>query len=160
MLKKCTEEKEYKHILDNISYQDKCELKAMFGSGWYNKTLSTLEDRNFLILYGYDFENKYVPAAMGGFRTISDKYPKIACVWLLSAKYIYKNKMALTKVLKQQFAQNDKEYQIMCNYIYKYNSTAKSWLKKFGFCFDNPHPKGMKTVENFEFFYKTNNFKY
>ncbi len=157
MLKECSSEKEYIFVLDNIRWEDKSELIALFGDEWYQKTVEVLKDKKFLVLYGLDFQNKTVPVAIGGFCSVKNANPSIANVWLLTTQYINKNKILLSKVLKQQFAENDKKYQIMYNCIYKYNHNAKFWLKKFGFNFDNPLPENMSLPKEHEFFYKVNN---
>ncbi len=156
MLKDCDSKKEYIFVLDNIRKEDKSELTALFGSKWYQKTVDILKDKKFLVLYGMDFDNSTVPVAIGGFYPVREEYPSIANVWLLTTKYIHKNKITLLKELKQQFKENDKKYQIMYNFICKYNYGAKFWLKKFGFKFDNPSPQNMLLPKEYEFFYKVN----
>jgi len=96
---------------------------------------------------------------MGGFYELFDEKLKIACVWLLTTKYVSQNKMTLMKELKNQISFADKKYDLMYNFIYKSNFEAKNWLKKLGFSFDNPKPEGLKIKENFEFFYKLTNRK-
>jgi len=156
MLKNCTEKREYKFILDNIRHEDKRELEALYGGGWYEKTLENFEKENVLVLYGKDFQENTVPVAIGGFRTVDENDPEIGAVWLLTTKYIYKNSIALSKALKTQIEEKDKQYKIMFNYIYKSNYSAKKWLKKLGFKFDNPYPEGLILPKGYEFFYKVN----
>ena len=159
MLKKCCSDYEYIFVLNNLRDEDKIELYALFGSKWYQQTIDNLKNKSFLVFYGKDFENNSVPIAIGGFHSINKGYPKIACVWLLTTIYIYKNKLSFFKMLKSQFKKNNKKYQIMYNFIYKSNYMAKSWLKKFGFKFDNPKPKNIQLPTNYEFFYKVNDKK-
>lgn len=153
MLKKYSDKSEYIFILDNIRDEDEEELRALFGDKWYEKTCQTLQTADFYILYGKDFQNQNVPVAMGGVRAVCEN-SEAAYVWLLTTKYIYKNRVALCKGLKNFFRKYETKYRIMCNFIYKSNYTAKSWLKKFGFKFDNPKPCGMTIADGYEFFYK------
>ena len=106
---------------------------------------------------GFKNNNNFlVPIARGGFYDVSKEPCRIACVWLLSTKYVSKNKTALMKALKNQMYLNSSKYDILYNFIYKSNHEAKSWLKKLGFSFDNPHPEGVNMKDGFEFFYRKN----
>lgn len=153
MLKKC------EFVLNNLRDEDLVELKALWQGDWKNKVLNSLSETKVLFAYGYDEFYDVIPIAMGGFYELFDDKLKIACVWLLTTKYVNQNKMALMKELKNQISLADKKYDLMYNFIYKSNFEAKSWLKKFGFSFDNPNPEGLKIKENFEFFYKLTNRK-
>ena len=154
MLKTKGNKTEILFILDNLRYEDEQELINSSGKDWKKKTLLNLEDKTCLVLYGRDNSGNQVPIAMGGFCDIeNDEYP-IACVWLLSTSYVYKNKMLLMKELRRQIMQGSEKYRIMYNFIYKSNFEAKKWLRKLGFKFDNPKPSGLETGKDFEFFYK------
>ena len=39
--------------------------------------------------------------------------------------------------------------------LFSENKLAKRWLKKLGYSFENPHPKGLNVPKDFEFFYRT-----
>ncbi len=154
MLKTVSDNSEILYILNNLRYEDEQELVHSSGKDWKNKTLLNLQNKKILVLYGKDSNNRQVPVAMGGvFGIKSDDIP-IACVWLLSTRYVYKNKIILMKTLWQQVEQASKKYGIMYNFIYKSNFEAKRWLQKLGFNFDNPKPNGLNVKEDFEFFYK------
>ncbi len=155
MIKYVSEINEIEFILSNLRREDKEELENLFGNDWYQKTLSSLKDEKFLILYGQGNATGRVPVAMGGFYKVEDKSADIACVWLLSSRFISQNKTALMRVLKNQLYLNAHKYDILYNFIYKSNYGAKLWLKKLGFNFDNPNPKNIKLKKDFEFFYKT-----
>lgn len=153
MLKKC------KFILDNLREEDSEELKILWKDNWKEKVLKSFEGTEVKFAYGLDDFKDEVPIAMGGFYELSDGSSKIACVWLLTTKFVRKNKFALMKRLKQEIKCAQKKYDIMYNFIYKSNFEAKSWLKKLGFRFDNPRPEKLNVRKNFEFFYKLNNRK-
>ena len=154
MIKYVSEKSEIEFILSNLRDEDKEELENLFGSNWYEMSLESLKDEKFLVLYGYGNEHGQVPVAMGGFYEVNNEPCKIACVWLLSTKYINKNKTAFMKALRNQMYLNSSKYDILYNFIYKSNHSAKLWLKKLGFRFDNPHPEGVNMNEGFEFFYR------
>ena len=154
MLKLCKKEKDFLFILDNLRDEDYQELNALWGSSWKENTLNGLKNAEVLVLYGKNSENKQIPIDMGGFYEQFDKSSKIACVWLLTTKYIKYNKSALMRVLKEQIELAETKYSLMYNHIYKANIQAKLWLRKLGFCFDNPKPKALNVPKDFEFFYK------
>lgn len=146
-------------ILDNLRDEDLKELEVVWQDNWREKVLASLDKTEVLFAFGNDEFGDKVPIAMGGFYELFEKNSKIACVWLLSTKFVYKNKMALMKVLKHQISTAGKKYDVMYNYIYKSNKQAKHWLKKLGFKFDNPKPKELNVMPGFEFFYKVKNRK-
>lgn len=153
MLEKC------KFVLDNLRKEDLQELEANWGLDWKSKILGSLKDKKIHFAFGKDDKNNIVPIAMGGFQQIFIDNPEIACVWLLTTKYVYKNKLALLRVVRAYIIASEKKYEILYNYIYKSNKQAKNWLLKLGFCFDNPKPRGLILKDGFEFFYKINNRK-
>ncbi len=153
MIKLCDNFKDILFILDNLREEDAEELKALWGKNWRNISFSNIKKSQVNILYGKNEINSIVPIAMGGFQIINLS-PSVACVWLISSKYINLNKKLLMKNLKEQINQASKKYNIMYNYIYKSNLSAKKWLKELGFSFDNPHPKNLFVPDDFEFFYK------
>lgn len=154
MLRKNINKKDIEFILKNLRNEDIEELKALWGNDWYMQVNLNLKDKNFYILYGKDKENNEIPIAMGGFSELFEKNAKIACVWLLSSKFISQNKNLLMKTLRIEIEKAEKIYDIMYNYIYKSNFEAKNWLKKLGFNFNNPYPENLKLKKDFEFFYK------
>ena len=153
MLKKC------EFILNNLREEDLEELVALWGLNWKEKVIFSIKKLKVKFAFGRDECGNIIPIAMGGFQKISEENPKIACVWLLSTKYIQSNKLSFMKVLRTHILASEKEYRILYNYIYKSNKKAKEWLLKLGFCFDNPKPNGLNVSEGFEFFYKVNNRK-
>ena len=156
MLKKVSSEFEKKFILNHIREEDKEELRAMFGEGWYKETIKTLQNNDFLVMYGFDEQKNEIPIAIGGFYDFNQPELNIASVWILSSHYIYRNKKLFFKDIKEKLRETGDKYKIMYNYIYKRNFSAKKWLKKLGFSFDNPNPEGLTVKEGFEFFYKIN----
>lgn len=154
MIKKVKNISEAEFILDNLREEDKAELYALYCDEWKKKTILSLEDKEFYIFYIKNKQNESIPSAMGGFYQIFDEEPAIACVWLLSSKFIYMNKLRFMKAIKKQIKLASSQYKIMFNFIYKSNFEAKKWLKKSGFKFDNPNPKNIKVPDGFEFFYK------
>lgn len=154
MIKKMTDENEIFFVLDNLRKEDKEELQALYGDNWYSSTLVDIKDKEVLVLYGNVEKKNNVPIAIGGFSTLFEESTEIACVWMLASKYIRKNGVLFLKELKNQIEIAEKKYKIMYNFIYKSNKSAKKWLKKVGFKFDNPNPERMKVRTNFEFFYK------
>lgn len=157
MLKKMTNINDALYILNNLRSEDELELKALWGNKWIEKTIKSLKDKDVLILYGFNDEGNFVPVSMGGFVQMFGQNSLIACVWLLSTNYIYKNKKMFVTELLKQLEQASYKYEIIYNYIYKSNYKAKKWLKKLGFNFNNPKPEGLNLEEGFEFFYKRNN---
>lgn len=157
MLKKMTNINDALYILNNLRNEDELELKALWGNKWIEKTIKSLKDKDVLILYGFNDEGNFVPVSMGGFVQMFGQNSLIACVWLLSTNYIYKNKKMFVTELLKQLEQASYKYEIIYNYIYKSNYKAKKWLKKLGFNFNNPKPEGLNLEEGFEFFYKRNN---
>ena len=156
MLKKVSSEFEKKFILNYLREEDKEELQAMFGEGWYKETIKTLQDNDFLVMYVFDEQKNEIPIAIGGFYDFNQSEVSIASVWILSSQYIYRNKKLFFKDIKEKLRETGGKYKIMYNYIYKRNFSAKKWLKKLGFRFDNPNPEGLNVKEGFEFFYKVN----
>lgn len=154
MLKTDKNKEDYIFILDNLRDEDFSELKALWKSDWKTNTLKNLEHTDVLVLYGNDGKHNEVPVAMGGFYDISAKNLRIACVWLLTTKFVKYNRKSLFLTLKSRIEQGEKDYDLMYNYIYKSNYKAKRWLSKFGFRFDNPRPVYLKLEKDFEFFYK------
>ena len=146
-------------VLDNIRNEDLLEMQCLWGVDWKNKVLKTINLDKVLFAFGQDEFGDEVPIAMGGFSDMSDKNLKVACVWLLSTKYVSKNKISFMKELKKQFYKYEGNYDILYNYIYVLNKEAKRWLYKLGFSFDNPQPKQLKVQKNFEFFYKSRKVK-
>ncbi len=156
MIKKVTQKKEILYILNNLRNEDEQELKALWGTDWIKKTIKSMEGKEVLILYGFNDEGKSVPISMGGFVPMFAQSNSVACVWMLSTNFIYKNKKLFVKELLEQLKQASLRYEIMYNYIYKSNRKSKKWLKKLGFNFNNPKPEGLNLEEGFEFFYKRN----
>ena len=155
MLKIVENDEEILFVLNNLRNEDKCELVALYGKNWKEETMQSLRGKDFYILYGKTNGKELKPIAMGNFYQVFPKYNSIACVWLLTTKYIYKNKSLFWRNFLSVFRNNHYKYDIMFNFIYKTNVQAKNWLKKLGFKFDNPYPKGIKVKEDFEFFYRT-----
>lgn len=143
-----------KYVLNNLRVEDKEEVYFLLGDDWYNQIIFDLADKQVQVIYGYDDNKNKVPIAIGGFDTVFPEIPEMACVWLLSTSLILKNKRIFFNELRIRFSIAEQKYKIMYNYIYSLNFSAKAWLKKFGFCFDNPYPMGLEMKENFEFFYK------
>lgn len=141
-------------VLNNLRREDLLELQLTWGEDWKKKVYENLSDIDVIFAYGKDEFGDDVPIAMGGFQNVSSKNYKIACVWLLSTKYVMKNKVGFFKELYKQFSLKELEYDILYNYIYKFNKEAKRWLVKLGFSFDNPNPKNLNVRKDFEFFYK------
>lgn len=149
MVKNTKNKKYFEFILENLRRQDLEEVQAIWQDKWKEEALKSLENSKTLVLF-----SKKVPIAMGGFVPIRDKDIKIAVVWLLCSYLVSGNKTLLYKTLKKEVLKAEKEYDLMFNYIFKSNFEAKNWLKKLGFKFDKPSPKGLVVRENFEFFYK------
>lgn len=154
MIKEYKNESEIIFILENLREDDKQELIALYGENWLTETLNDLKYRNFYVLYGYDYDFKLVPIAIGGFCECFENDKTIACCWLLSSFYIQKNRILFFKSVKRQIKDAEKKYKILYNFIHKTNFSAKKWLKKFGFKFDNPKPNNIEIKDGFEFFYK------
>lgn len=146
-------------ILNNLREEDLQELQCLWGSDWKNKVLKTLKLNEVLFAFGQDEFGDAVPIAMGGFSDMTDNTHKVACVWLLSTKYVSKNKVCFMKELKKQFYKNEVKYDLLYNYIHISNTEAKRWLFKLGFSFDNPKPPQLKVNKDFEFFYKLRKVK-
>ncbi len=150
MLKKC------EFVLDNIRYEDEVELKVLWGNDWKKQVLSSLKSLTVHFAFGKDTNNNIVPIAMGGFQQVCIDNPEVACVWLLTTKYVKLNKLSLLRVVRAHILASESKYKILYNYIYKSNIEAKNWLLKLGFCFDNPTPKNLEVKSGFEFFYRVN----
>ncbi len=156
MLRKVIGEYEKKFILNNIREEDKEELTALFGQNWYKETLAVLKNNDFFVLYGFDEYENEIPVAMGGYYDFNEPEMQIACVLIISSSFVYRNKLLFLTTIKSKLQEISGKYKIMYNYIYKKNYSAKRWLKKLGFKFDNPRPDGLEIKEDFEFFYKLN----
>lgn len=156
MLKISKNQNEYRFILDNLREEDKQELYLLWGNDWYDLALQSLKDAEVLVFWGRNKTGEIVPVAMGGFYPVLNKQCKMACVWLLSTMFVKYNKTSLMRVIKQQVLKASLDYKIMYNFICSSNSQAKMWLKKLGFCFDNPKPQNITLKSEFEFFYKVN----
>lgn len=140
--------KDILYILNRLRKEDKEELIAQFGKEWKKSALKRLKRAKIIILKNSDS----LPFAMGGIEGKNS----VACVWLLTTEEVYNNKFKLISVIKKELLKASDKFEIFYNFIYKSNFEAKNWLKKAGFKFDHPNPKGIKVPENFEFFYKTN----
>ena len=156
MIKECSEKSEIIFVFEHLRNEDKEELIALYGNDWKIKTLNDLENKTFLVLYGKDNNSNIIPIAIGGFTECFKNDKSIACAWLLSSSYIQKNKTIFLREFKKQLMLAEKKYEIMFNFIHKTNLSAKNWLVKFGFKFDNPNPKNIPVKDGFEFFYKVN----
>ena len=135
-------------ILDNLRDEDLEELKALWNENWYQKTLESIKNIDYMVLMGKDDNSKIVPIAVGGFSDLEHKKTKRACVWLISSKYVNFNKRSFFRNIKSQINKAFLKYEMLCNYIFVSNFEAKKWLKKMGFIFLP------KSGEKFEFFYK------
>lgn len=133
------------YILNRLREEDKSELIELFGNKWKRKTLKRLKNTDVIILKN----SNSLPFAMGGIEGINS----VACVWLLTTDEVYNNKYRLAKVIKKELLSASEKFEIFYNFIYKSNFSAKIWLKKAGFKFDNPKPRGIDIPKNFEFFY-------
>lgn len=142
------------YILDNLRSEDMAEVKALWNDSWRENIYKSIENEDVIILHGRGIKKEKVPIAMGGFKELFEKNSKIACVWMLTAKEALLNKVTVMKTLKKAVKEADDKYDLMYNYIYKSNKTAKKWLSRLGFCFNNPKPKGLHVEKDFEFFYK------
>ena len=156
MIKECSEKSEIIFVLEHLRNEDKEELIALYGYDWKIKILNDLENKKVLVLYGKDNYSNIIPIAIGGFNECFNNDKSIACAWLLSSSYIQINKSIFLKEFKNQLLFAEEKYEIMFNFIHRTNFTAKNWLVKFGFKFDNPNPKGIPVQDGFEFFYKVN----
>lgn len=154
MIKETNNISDIKYILDNLREEDRKEVFSQLGSKWKEKLITYFSNKTVKVLYGLNYEKKKIPIAMGGFSELSEKDPLIACVWLLSTDFVLKNKRLFFTEIQKQLKMAENKYSIMYNFIYKSNYTAKGWLKKFGFKFDNPYPKYLQIKDGFEFFYK------
>lgn len=137
-------------ILDNLREEDLEEVIAVYGNRWREKVFISTINTDFITLLKDE-----MPIAIGGFVPNSED-SKIACVWLLCTKAVTFNKYSLLKELKTQLSKAENEFDIMYNFIYKSNFGAIPWIKKLGFKFDNPYPKGLFRGTDFIFFYKVN----
>ncbi len=150
---------EIEYILDNLRDEDMQEVQALWKENWRKNIYNSLKSEEVIILYGRGCKKAKIPIAMGGFKELFEKNSNIACVWMLTGKEASLNKIKVLKTLKQAIKQADEKYDLMYNYIYKSNHTAKKWLSMLGFCFNNPKPAGLKIEKDFEFFYKLTNRK-
>ena len=155
MLKRTNDKSIISYVLTHLREEDKQELIALYFENWQEKTLKNLAEREFFVLYGLDDENRKVPIAIGDVDSIFEKTQRIACVWLLSTVWINKNKRKFFNAVKEQLLLVEKDFDILFNFVYESNSIAKKWIKKLGFCFDNPKPIEFSVEDGFEFFYKS-----
>ena len=155
MLKRTNDKSIISYVLTHLREEDKQELIALYFENWQEKTLKNLAEREFFVLYGLDDENRKVPIAIGDVDSIFEKTQRIACVWLLSTVWINKNKIKFFNAVKEQLLLVEKDFDILFNFVYESNSIAKKWIKKLGFCFDNPKPIEFSVEDGFEFFYKS-----
>ncbi len=154
MIKLNPDNSDINYILNHLRVEDIEELRALWQKDWLNKVSDNLKNKNILVVYGKDENNKCVPIAMGGFHELFEKHSNIACVWLLSTIHIKNNKTLFIKELKNQINKASEKYELMYNYIYKSNKGAKGWLYKLGFNFGCPNPQKLNIEKDFEFFYK------
>ena len=154
MLKKTNDKLILYYVLNNLREEDKKELINIYSIDWYEKTVESFANREFLVLYGFDNKKNNVPIAIGGVDTIFDKSHRIACVWLLSTIWVSNNKKLFFNTLKTQSLLAEKEFDVLFNFVYQSNYSSKKWIKKLGFNFDNPKPIGFSIEDGFEFFYK------
>lgn len=154
MLKKSSDILIVYQILKYIREEDKQELMALFSDNWYSKTIESFQNKEFLVLYGFDDKKMKVPIAIGGVDKIYDEPHRAASVWFLSTKWIKNNKKLLFSTLKNQILLAEKEYDMLFNFIYKSNFKLKNWLKNSGFKFDNSFFIETKPIVDFELFYK------
>jgi hypothetical protein len=93
-----------------------------------------------------------VPVCIGGYSDTNEK--GVGCVLLISTPEVEKNVVCLLRNVKKAFEEIDEKYWVTGNILYSENKLAKKWLKKMGFKFDNPKPKGIDVPDGFEFFYR------
>ena len=84
-------------ILNNIRDEDLQEMQCLWGVDWKKKVLKTINLDKVIFAFGQDEFEDNVPIAMGGFVDMSGENLKIACVWLISTKYVSKNKISFMK---------------------------------------------------------------
>ena len=102
MLKKMKDKLILYYILNHLREEDKKELMKLYSENWYEKTIESLENQEFLVLYGVDDKKNNVPIAIGGVDPIFNKSERIACVWLLSTIWVRLNKKLFLNTLKTQ----------------------------------------------------------
>ncbi len=154
MLKRSNDKSVISYVLTHLREEDKQELMALYYEKWEEKMLENLATREFFVLYGLDDKKRNVPIAIGDVDSIFEKTQRIACVWLLSTVWVKQNKRKFFNTIKQQLLFADKDFDILFNFVYESNNIAKKWIKKLGFCFDNPKPIEFSVEDGFEFFYK------
>ena len=145
--------KDVEYILNHLRYEDEQECKALFGDNWKEKTLNHIMTSKFYVMLGNAKSDK-TPVCMGGFEHTAQDDPGIGCAWFLCTDDIKKHKICILRELKEEIKKADERFWLTYNIIYEKNFSAKSWLKRLGYKFDNPKPKGADIPEGFEFFYR------
>lgn len=146
--------KDLMRFLKNLRHEDLIEIRLLHKKNWKKRILSELKSENILSVKVKSQNGRNIIIAIGGFSEVSHNDDEIACVWLLTSKEVYSHKIFFLKEIIRHLSAAQSKYKIIYNRIYKSNFESKFWLKKLGFCFDNPFPKGLNIKNDFEFFYK------
>lgn len=146
--------KDLMRFFKNLRKEDLIEIRLLYKKNWKKRILSELKSENILSVKVKSPNGRNIIIAIGGFSEVSRNNGEVACVWLLTSKEVYSHKIFFMKEIIRHLSVAQIKYKIIYNRIYKSNFEAKFWLKKLGFCFDNPFPERLNIKKDFEFFYK------
>ncbi len=146
--------KDLMRFFKNLRKEDLLEIRLLYKKNWKKRILAELKSENVLSVRIKSKNGRNLIIAVGGFSEVSGNNEKIACAWLLTSNEVYHHKIFFLKEIIRHISAAQSKYKIIYNRIYKSNFESKFWLKKLGFCFDNPFPAGLNIKNDFEFFYK------
>lgn len=145
------------YILDHLRPEDKHEAITLKGENYKEQVLkSILQHKDYCVMGCKKSDD--TPVCIGGCIPISND--GVGCIWLLSTPDVVDYQHCLLRNIKKYLEEYDKSFWLTYNIIFVENNLAKKWLSKFGFNFNNPHPKGLNVPKDFAFFFRKRETRY
>lgn len=152
MYPKRVNEKDARYILEHLREEDRHEAIVQKGENYVEECLKDILNGNDICVIGCK-KSDNTPVCMGGCSPTNEE--GMGVVWLLSTPEVVKYQTCLLRYIIKYFTVVDNKFWFTFNMLFSENKLAKRWLKKLGYSFENPHPKGLNVPKDFEFFYRT-----
>lgn len=116
--------KDLKHILSNLRYQDRKELELQNGKNWFATVYEVWKNMNGVRIA---YLNDGTPISVFGVCRKGD----IGIIGMLSTCDIEKERKSFL-ILGKEWV-NSLDYKLLINYVYSTNKLAINWLRWLGF---------------------------
>lgn len=160
MYQKRKNEKDILYILNHLRPEDLHEVKTSRGKNFKKQIPKEIMQSNAYFVLGVEKKTQR-PAVMGGCVEVEKG---VGMVWLLATPIALKHRICLLRHLKKNIENFDQKYWLTYNFLWKENTIAKTWLKKFGYRFpaeeenktflDNQFLNISNIPKDFEVFYR------